>query len=424
MEIPELVQDPLVVEWFSITEIEPNTRKIFLQSLRYFTEFVKKSPSELITEAEAEIESGLLMRKRKIKGYFLTFREWLKREGFAPKSVATHLAAIKSFYRSFDIDIPVIGNKKAFRPTVTVNGTARLERDQIKEVLKYANVRNKAIILVGASSGLAAADILNLKIEDFKRGQDSKTLVTTLRLRRIKTKTDFITFLSPEATLAVQDYLDYRNRKPVVEQPSSMDAWKKRCIRADTDYLFVRTDIPNEYLVTLKEEDRRLNNSGFMDIFRELAKKVGLESKKGEWQLVRAHNLRKYFNSTLLNNGCEFFLTEFWMGHKLGGTQSAYFQSDPETLKEKYIRFIPYLSLTDTEVHTVESHEYQKLKADYENLKTDIEEMRQAFGMVRTPEGNFTFSAELRELPEEHPLAKKGKSAVITSDKLDGDNNP
>ncbi len=424
MDIPELVQEPLVVEWFSITEIEPNTRKIFLQSLRYFTEFVKKSPSELITEAEAEIESGLLMRKRKIKGYFLTFREWLKQEGFAPKSVATHMAAIKSFYRSFDIDIPVIGNKKAFRATVTVNGTARLERDQIREVLKYANIRNKAIILVGTSSGLSAGDILALRVCDFKQGYDDKTLITTLKLRRIKTRTDFVTFLSPEATLAVQDYLDYRNRKPVVEQPSSMNAYEKRRIRADTDFLFVKNDIPNSYLETLDEDDRRLNKQGFMDLFRELAKKVGLESKKGQWQLVRAHNLRKFFNSTLLNNGAEFFLTEFWMGHKLGGTQSAYFQSDPETLKEKYMRFVPFLSLTNVETHVIESEEYKALKDKYELLQKQIDAMSQAFGMEQRPDGSIGFKAEVKLLPEDHPRHKKGKIAVISTEKLEDDKEP
>ncbi len=422
MDIPDLKKDPLILEWFSITEVEENTRKIFLQGIRYYTDFVKKTPAELIDEAEQETQDGILMRKRKIKTYIITFREWLKEQEFAPKTVHTHLVAVKSFYKAFDVDLPQLTNKKQFRAIATEENNVRLEKQQIQDFLKYANVRNRAIILSAASSGLAQADILNLKVDDYKKGYDEKSLITTLTLRRKKTKTDFITFLSPEATLAVKDYLDYRNRKPNdtnnADHPHVVQAWEKRRVRKDSDYLFVKHDIPDTYLKTQNEDERKMTSHSLMKMYRELAKKAGLDTDTGKWQIVRSHNLRKFFNSALLNNGCEFFMVEYFMGHTIGATQAAYFKADPIKLREQYARFVQYLSLTDVEVHIIESQEYQQLKGQYELVTKQIEAMQKAFGLKQKPDGSFEFDAEVRLLPDNHPANKKGKVAVITDKDL------
>ena len=62
-----------------------------------------------------------------------------------------------------------------------------------------------AVVLVGLSSGLGSNEIINLKVGNFKDRYDSTTGITTLKLRRGKTKVDFITFLTPETSQAVID---------------------------------------------------------------------------------------------------------------------------------------------------------------------------------------------------------------------------
>jgi integrase len=70
-----------------------------------------------------------------------------------------------------------------------------------------------------------------------------------------------------------------------------------------------------------------------MDVFRKLAKKTGLDTDKGVWQVARAHNLRKFFKSALLNNGADIFFTDYLMGHKIDEVHEAYFKADPKKLK-------------------------------------------------------------------------------------------
>jgi len=369
MKIAELEKEPLIIEWFANIEAAKNTRRNYLQGMCYFSDFVKKTPNEILEEAEGEIKNGLLMRKRKIREYLLTFREWLKGKEYAPKTIHNHMVAIKSFYRSFDVDLPQLNNKKSFKVLATEENGMRLEKDNIKQILKHADIRNRAIILTMASSGLAQSDVIGLKVKDFKRGIDEKTNITTLELRRIKTQCNFITFLSPEATKAILEYLEYRNRVPKDTNQGILISYEKRRVRSDDNYLFCKHDVPRSYLQTLNENDRRVNAPGLMDMFRKLAKKTGLDTGKGVWQIARAHNLRKFFNSALLNNGADIFFTDYLMGHKIDQVHEAYFKADPKKLKDRYMRFLPYIALTDTETYILETEEYAQLRTENESLK-------------------------------------------------------
>jgi hypothetical protein len=50
------------------------------------------------------------------------------------------------------------------------------------------------------------------RVKDFKKGHDPVTEVTTLNLLRGKVGFDFLTFLSPEASTAVIEYIEFRGR--------------------------------------------------------------------------------------------------------------------------------------------------------------------------------------------------------------------
>lgn len=376
MRLDELKRDPLIIEWFLNIEPADNTRRGYLKGMAAYTEYLKKSPEEIIEEAEAEIKSGILMRKRKLRGYLLGFRDWLKERENAPKTINIRLVAVKSFYKSFDIDLPQFNQRKQFRALPLEENKARLEKEIIQKILKYANVRNRALILIPESSGLSQSDMLALRVRDFKEGFDERTMITTLNLRRIKSNYDFVTFLSPEATKTVLDYIDYRNRKPKGGYKDKEIDWEKRRIRSDDDYLFVKSDIPNTYLDTLDEEDRKLESPGLMMMLRELARVAGIDVEKGTWHVARAHNLRKYFNSTLLNNGADIFFTDYLMGHKIDAVHEAYFKADPKKLKERYMRYLPFLALTDTETYVIETEEYAQLKAKNEELERQLREIR------------------------------------------------
>jgi len=253
------------------------------------------------------------------------------------------------------------------------------------------------------SSGLSCEDIINLKVKNFKEGYDPKTEITTLPLRRIKTKVDFITFLNQEASRAVFDYLEYRERTIKTGEERRQPTLDKQKVYSNEDYLFIGRHIPDSFLDTKDDSERQIQEKGFVQIYYNLSEKAKKNTKKGNWNLIRSHKMRSFFSSTLKGAGCDNFHVEFWLGHKMDGTKSAYFRGNPEAEKELYKKYVPFLTIQKEEditanpifqeresyrqaleaqlaKTTIDNSELQDLREEVETLK----EFKEMFDKIET----------------------------------------
>lgn len=374
MKYKDLERDPLIIEWLNDINASKKTKFIYLNSLQNFTEFVNKTPEELLEEAEEEIKKGVLPRKRKIKLYLINFRKQQKDLGLSDLTVKTRMTGVRSFYRSFDIEIPRIHGDQKPR-TLKENNTIPTKED-LQEVLKVCNPLEKAILLTGVSSGLSANEIRNLKILDFKRGYDPETEITTLSLRREKVGFDFVTFLSPEASKAVNDYLEFREREPKIETVIRSKQLEKQKTHSDEGYLFILQSVSDKYLESCDEELRHLNERAFFTLYRSISEKAKKNTKSNTWNLIRSHNMRKYFNSVLLNNGADSFFVEFVMGHTLDDTRAAYFRASPEKLKEIYKKYLPFLTI-EKGLDITDSPDFKRVIEENEVLRAERQELNE-----------------------------------------------
>ena len=427
MRVRELKDDAVIMDWLETLNPGRNTEINYLRSMQMFTEWIGKTPNELLTEAEAEVRKGLLMRERNIKKYLTGFRKYLQDEKYAPTTVKGYMTGVKSFYKLYDIEIPSLPRSGNKAKTLEENNEIPTKED-IQEVLKVCDPLEKAIILVGVSSGLAANEIIHLKVKDFKKGYDPKTEITTLKLRREKVGFDFVTFLSPEASRVILDYLKYRERTAKTNETRRLNQLKKQRVFNDTGYLFIGRYIPDAYLTEQDEELRKFEEQSFVKIYRKISEKANKNTKKGVWNLIRSHNLRKYFNSAMLNAGADSFHVEFFMGHTLDDTRAAYFRANPEKLRELYQKFVPYITIqkeadisespeylrikeenqilaTETVRHVVERRELQELKADMQKIK----EERVSAGSLKT---DYMQLANLDEIIKMKDKLKQAKEAL------------
>lgn len=188
MKAKELEQNSFIKEWLTGINAKKATRETYLQGMQEYTDFTNKTPDKLILEAEQEIRDGLLLRERALKKDIPNFREALEKRQLSALTIKSRLVAIKSFFKYNGIQIPAL-------PRSTMNATPEEKRKEIptkkdiQEILKYSNPLERALILVGVSSGLSATDICNLKVEDFTKGLDSETGVTTVSIKRKKRTT-------------------------------------------------------------------------------------------------------------------------------------------------------------------------------------------------------------------------------------------
>lgn len=478
LKAKDIENNEVVKSWWKRINASENTTKHYARGLTYFLRFIREknlplgdTPEDLIEYARKRIREDVLKWRDEIEGILADYKDWLKNKPkilkggehlqmkLAPKTIHDYIAAVKSFYNAFNIDVPKNkGKGNIVKPLVENN--RRLTKEMLKEVLKYADVRERAIILTMVASGIGDSEILNLKVGDFIRGrgynpqrignisswiiEERKRCeneikngnldygITTLEIRRKKTQIDYITFLTPEATMAILDYLAWRNRESgYAERHKGIGKIReeKRKVRSPDDYLFIRKYIDDWYLppeiieklrpariettkekskatkaiiekvkkkreeLALKEyadEVRKLDRKGLMAMFRDLAKKSGLNTKFGVFQVLRGHNLRKLFYTLLRNEGVDSFIIEYWMGHKIPAEQETYFQSIPEKLKRIYKKHLYAITIKDVETKVLESEEYKELKGkieiyeealkkrneEIEKLKEEIEKLK------------------------------------------------
>src|SRR5665647_1329899 len=207
----DLKDDSIITIWLDIIRKKPKTVENYLMGFQKYLELTGLTPEQLLNEAEEDEAHNLNMRRRKILTRLLEFRKYLE-ANYAPTSVRNYLNCVNSFYRAYYVTVPkLMGNQEAEPRKENVK---QITKDDIRDVLKVAGVLEKAIVLVGVSSGLAEADIMNLKVRDFNDGRDDETGITTLKLTRVKTGIKFVTFLTPEVSNSVLDYLAFRNRTP------------------------------------------------------------------------------------------------------------------------------------------------------------------------------------------------------------------
>ncbi len=366
MDLKELRDDKFVNDWFITLSVKDSTRERYLDAIKLFTNMTGKTPEALILEAEADIKSGKLMRERNVRNHLLRFRAMLNEKVnsrvFAPSTAELRWYAIKSFYKAFEIDLPRNIQNGDNHPKQE-NMNLKFNKEDIRKMLIYCrNVRDRAIILSMKSSGMAKQEIIDLTYGQFREGYDRETKVTTIFARRKKVGADFITFIDPEGSEAVIEYL-------------------REAMRINNDGSFDRNydKLP---LFTLSRGDMgKLTDVTFMYIFRNIAMKMHRHepTKRGQplkYNPLRSHNLRKFFNTTLKNNGFNGDIVEFMMGHVGDRTKSTYYLHDVEKLKEQYLMHMPALAINANGMNTELVKENREQRLKIEQYKSEVDKLK------------------------------------------------
>lgn len=98
----------ILKKWFGVRNISSGTQKIYRMAIKDYSEFIGKSPSELIAEADEEEENGVRPIKTKVFGYLISYKEKLRNaDKKAPGTVNVYFSAAKSFYKAHGITLHV-----------------------------------------------------------------------------------------------------------------------------------------------------------------------------------------------------------------------------------------------------------------------------------------------------------------------------
>ncbi|MCL6570484.1 MAG: site-specific tyrosine recombinase XerD [Bacillus sp. (in: Bacteria)] len=256
------------------------------------------------------VESVLSINEVK-RVHIVQFLVFLKDQGKSSKTVARHIASVRSFHQFLLRDKATDQD-----PSVQID-TPRLERALPKvlslqevEILLDApmppdhfGIRDKAMLELLYASGIRVSELIGLDIENVH--------VTMGFVRCFgKGNKERIIPIGRTATDAITQFLD-KGRPQFVSKKHRDPA------------LF------------LNHQGKRLTRQGFWKILKKLAKSAGIEKE------LTPHILRHSFATHLLENGADLRAVQEMLGHADISTTQIYTNATKTKLKDVYSKYHP-----------------------------------------------------------------------------------
>lgn len=393
-----VLEDPKLQQMILRKNLSLSRQKIYRTVLSTIYELTGLTPSELIKEAKHEekpyIENNqavfLDIDDRKVKKYLYQYYGYLKTQNISDITIDSYLKTLRSFYNEYEIDLPK--NIEIETITELIQEDEKITKKKIRLALETTNnFRNKAIILLMASSGIRSGDIRNFKVSDFINAtkeyhngsienllESKEDIIPTWYFVPKKTRKKgniCVTFNTPEASKYIIQYLRKRNNLT-----------------------------PDDYLFEAK--GKKMGKWGLIELFRKINDKTFGRTKKGK-RYFKAHSLRKFFITKCSHNSGDLRKIALVSGHAPPiKTDPNYISINFDVMKKFYISLIPHLSIQDTKVHNIKSKEFLALERKNQELResdeakekriTDLEEERKM-----QLQFNKQMEAEIRSLKQE-----------------------
>ena len=326
-----------------------NTKKNYRISCKLFEEVIGKPLNELIDIAKSENE--LKWDETQFRLWLIQFRNYCY-ENYKEDTGKRYIQRIKTVFRHYGVDIGELpyASTKQVRKSEQIDYEDLPNRQVLKKCIELKNPLLKASTLFLSSSGISKTDALNLTIQDYLDAtmeyhnsnniyeainlmdKSEISIIPTFKLQRQKTGETYRTFCSPEAVKAINIYL-----------------------------------LSREYL----ENDDKLFDIGerqFSRIFQQTNDKLNLGRVNGNRRFT-PQMLRSYQASQLAEGGMTDSNIDLIQGRKPQSiARKSYIRIKRSTLKEQYIKCLPFLVVEDIEeIRT----ELDVVKKEKETLKSE-----------------------------------------------------
>lgn len=236
-------------------------------------------------------------------------------------------------------------------------------KEEIRKLLSFGNIRDQALILVAATSGLRMNTLRTLTFGDVnfdcpdvarilvKKQYEVDGMVYTSGRKISKKRKFYATFITPEAKKALLDYKQYR-----IDEGEEI---------TDKSPLFTSTK-RNEMGQFLSHKQYLSTHWG------RLLKRAHLDKKSEGWFILHFHTLKKFAETQFINAGVTPSYREFWLGHKGAYLESSYFRGEEEKHLEEYRKTIPYLTIIEATDRFEVEMKKRKILEDSASLPLEV----------------------------------------------------
>ena len=170
----------------------------------HFLNFIRIHDLDVFLDLGKEAIQELVIK------YVLSMRDDANKR-YSRSTVNTNVAAILYFLESNDIELNKRKLRRYYPSDESTNDDRPYTTEEISKILSVCDLREKAMILLMASSGVRIGALCSMQISDLTEVdfQGSKLYKVQVYAR---TRYRYFTFSTPECYNAIQEYLNFRKR--------------------------------------------------------------------------------------------------------------------------------------------------------------------------------------------------------------------
>lgn len=330
-----------------------------------------------IKYTKLDYDKILELEPKKVQAIIISYTMEMKQnKKLSPVSMKTYLAAIKTFFEINDYEgINWRKVKRYVGEFYTVGEDRPYTREEIKKLVDAASLRNKAIILLMASSGMRRGALPKLKLKHLKA--ENKYNIFIIDVYK-QAKEHYFTFCTPESRKAIEEYIEWRARLGEKITPESP------LFRQDFNTLEARSSIVPITDVVIRGILKRLRVHTNIVQNQPLTENVNAGSQRTK--IKTSHGFRKFFDTTATNAGMNPLFIEIIMGHNTG-IKAAYYKPTVKEILEGNDRMHGYISIINDLTINEENRLRQQLQtqkqesARYIEICRQIDDIRKEIGL-------------------------------------------
>jgi site-specific recombinase XerD len=267
----------------------PHTKKAYKFHLSLFCKHHNNNPDSLIQLSPDQVKAMVLNCIVHLKKVAKQSSEKPRPGEISVNSIKTYLAGVQSFLEFNDI---VLNWKKIARyhPEPVTNNLQAYTKEEIAKLLTIADIRDRCVILLMASTGMRVEAIKSLKLRHLTRLQsdENQSNIGLLSVYHESKSDRYAALVALECMAAIDEYIEYR---------------KKQHEKITDESYIVR-----DKYATFSKNTNRPSPVAEQNINKQikfLLRKAGLSYDR----LQPDHSLRRFFNTCLMNSHLYFMLS-------------------------------------------------------------------------------------------------------------------
>ena len=333
------------------------SRKIYKFHVKKFIEYYK------LKDFDSVLEINKIELQKMVETYVIHIKKRI-----SPNSIKSSINPIKTFLEVNDIDLNWRKIKRLYPTKVKTSGASAYSTADIKKMLDMTpNIRNKALIHFLSSTGVRVGAIPELKLKHIRdMPLDCKSILVYE-----ESIEEYHTFLTPEASKSLEDYLQER--------------------RKDDEVLNEESPLFRKVYQLWSSEVKPISIKAIHSVVNRVLKNSKLRGhkKNNRYSTQMMHGFRKRFDTILkLNKDVNDNIIEKMLGHKKG-LDGVYFQPTTEQMFNEFKNGITDLTISDDYRNKIKIQKLEIEKSELEEKNNKIIELEKRMRMLENTKEYF-----------------------------------